>query len=129
MSLDIYVCRFENGEPAPLDMSAAREVLDPYVEARDPGLNFLLVSTGEGETADVYLSSPVNITFTRFGGEGVMDLLAGLLKRLNAVLVVPGGSVVLQEEDRGLLPPALKDGYTVVVARTGAEITHAIQTS
>ncbi|MFD5424156.1 hypothetical protein [Streptomyces sp. NPDC127084] len=129
MSLDIYVCRFENGQPAPLDMSAAYEVLDPHVVARDAGLNFLQVSTGEGEAADVYLTSPTNITFNRIGGEGSMDLLAELLKRLNAVLMVPGESVILQEEkDRELLPSALKDAYTVVVARTGAEITQAIQT-
>lgn len=29
MSFDIFVCRFQNGEPATLDMSAAHEVLDP----------------------------------------------------------------------------------------------------
>ncbi|MFE7774570.1 hypothetical protein ACFU5O_11815 [Streptomyces sp. NPDC057445] len=130
MSFDIFVCRFEKGEPAPLDMSAAHEVLGPHVVTRDPELNFLQVSTGEGEAADVYLSSPTNITFNRFGGEGVMDLLAGLLRRLDAVLVVPGGTVVLQqEEDQERLPSALKDGYTVVVARTGAEITQAIRAS
>ncbi|MFF7146403.1 hypothetical protein ACFZB5_35455 [Streptomyces nodosus] len=34
MSFDIFMCRFENGEPAPLDMNAAHEVLDPYAVAR-----------------------------------------------------------------------------------------------
>ncbi|MEW2491635.1 hypothetical protein [Streptomyces sp. NPDC048411] len=128
MSFDIYVCRFENGEPALLDMNAAHEVLDPHVVARDPGLHFLQVSTGTGEMADVYFSSPTNITFNRFGGEGVMDLLAGLLLRLDAVLIVPGGTVVLQrEEDEELLPAPLKEGCTTVVARTGAEITEVIR--
>ncbi len=29
MSFDVFVCRFENGEPTPLDMRAAHEVLGP----------------------------------------------------------------------------------------------------
>ncbi|WP_314612314.1 hypothetical protein [Streptomyces stackebrandtii] len=130
MSFDIYVCRFENGEPAPLDLGAAHEVLDPHVVARDLELNFLQVSTGEGEQADVYLGSPTSITFNRFGGDGIMDLIAVLLQRLDAVLIVPGGATILQrDEDREHLGPALRDEWPVVVARTGAEIDQAIRAS
>ncbi|ORT60801.1 hypothetical protein [Streptomyces sp. CB03238] len=130
MSFDIFVCRFENGEPAPLDMSAAHEVLAPHVVARDPGLNFLQVSTGAGEGADVYLSSPTNITVNRFGGEGIMNLLAELLRRLDAVLIVPGGPLILlRDEDRERLAPAMRDEWPLVVAHTGAEITEAIRAS
>ncbi|WP_314252836.1 hypothetical protein [Streptomyces sp. DSM 40907] len=130
MSFDIFVCRFENGEPTTLDMSAAREVLDPYAVARDPATDFLLVSTAEGEEAGVYFNSPTGITFNRFGGDGIMDLLAALLRRLDAVLVVPGGpTMILQNEDRELLPASLRDEWPVVVARTGAEINRAIRAS
>ncbi|MFE0646529.1 hypothetical protein ACFW2Y_33740 [Streptomyces sp. NPDC058877] len=129
MSFDIFVCRFENGEPAALDMSAAHEVLDPYVVARDPRTNFLHVRTADMEEADVF-SSPDNITFNRFGGGGIMDLLAVLLRRLDAVLVVPGGPTMIQrDEDRDLLPAALRDEWPVIVARTGAEIDRAIRAS
>ncbi|MFQ6854754.1 hypothetical protein AAIB46_28230 [Streptomyces sp. 35M1] len=130
MSFDIFVCRFENGESAPLDMRAAHEVLDPYAVARDPEVNFLLVSTAEGEEAGVFLNSPTGITFNRSRGAGIMDLLAVLLRRLNAVLIVPGGPTMIQHhEDRELLPTFLKDEWPVVVARTGAEIEQAIRAS
>ncbi|MFB7028860.1 MULTISPECIES: hypothetical protein [unclassified Streptomyces] len=130
MSFDIFVCRFENGEPTRLDMSAAHEVLDPHVVARDPRTNFLQVRTAEREEAYVFISSPDNITFNRFGGGGIMDLLAVLLRRLDAVLVVPGGPTMIQrDEDRDLLPAALRDEWPVVVARTGAEIDRAIRAS
>ncbi|MEU6975480.1 hypothetical protein [Streptomyces sp. NPDC046371] len=130
MSVDVFVCRFENGEPAPLDMSAAHEVLGPYVVARDRGTDFLSVSTGDGEEADVYLNSPAGITFNRFGGDGIMDLLAVLLRRLGAVLVVPGGPTVIQrDEESEHLPASLRDEWPVVVARTGAEIDHVIRSS
>lgn len=130
MSFDIFVCRFENGEPAPLDMSAAHEVLGPYVVARDPRTNFLLVRTAEREEAGVFFTDPTGITFNRFGGDGIMDLLAVLLRRLDAVLVVPGGPTMIQrDEDRELLPAALMDEWPVVVARTGAEIERAIRDS
>ncbi|MFB7359870.1 hypothetical protein [Streptomyces gardneri] len=130
MSFDIFVCRFENGEPAPLDMSAAREVLAPYVVARDPRLDFLQVCTEDGEEAGVYFGSPTGITFNRPGGEGIMDLLGVLLRRLDAVLVVPGGPTILQrDEDRESLGAALRDEWPAVVARTGAEIKQAIRSS
>ncbi|MFC8460222.1 hypothetical protein ACFUJ0_25815 [Streptomyces sp. NPDC057242] len=130
MSFDIFVCRFENGEPAPLDMSAAHEVLDPYVVARDPRTNFLQVRTAEREEAGVFFSSPDNITFNHFGGGGIMDFLAVLLRRLDAVLVVPDGpTMIRRDEDRDLLPAVLRDEWPVVAARTGAEIDRAIRAS
>ncbi|MFE7547977.1 hypothetical protein [Streptomyces gardneri] len=110
MSFDIFVYRFENGEPTPLDMSAAHEFLAPYVVARDSRTNFLQVRTAERERADGFFSSPDSITFNRFGGDGIMDLIAALLCRLDAVLVVPGGPAMIQGvEDRDLLPAALRD--------------------
>ncbi|MFH9608350.1 hypothetical protein [Streptomyces sp. NPDC017448] len=129
MSFDIFVCRFENSEPATLDMSAAHEVLDPHAVVRDPETDFLLVVTTEGDEAGVYFNNPTGITFNRFGGDGIMDLLAALLQRLDAVLVVPDGPTMIQrDEDRELLPTSLRDG-PVVVARTGAEIDRAIRAS
>lgn len=130
MSFDLFVCRFKDGETAPLDMSAAHEVLDPHAVARDPGADFLQLRTAEGEEAGVFFSSPDGITFNRFAGDGIMDLLAVLLRRLDAVLVVPGGPAIVQrDEDRDLLPAALRDEWPVVVARTGAEIDRAIRAS
>ncbi|MFE1273416.1 hypothetical protein [Streptomyces sp. NPDC058758] len=76
----------------------------------------------------MYLHDPTGITVNRFGGDGIMDLLALLLRRLDAVLVVPGGPTVLRrDEDRALLPAALRDEWPVVVARTGAEIDRAVR--
>ncbi|MET9933001.1 MULTISPECIES: hypothetical protein [unclassified Streptomyces] len=130
MSFDVFVCRFENGGPAPLDMGAAHEVLAPHVVARDLEGSFPQVRTAEGEEAGVYFSGPNNITFNRFGGGGIVDLLTVLLRRLDAVLAVPGGPTVLRrQEDRDLLPAALRDEWPVVVARTGAEIDRAIRAS
>ncbi|MFJ7990133.1 hypothetical protein [Streptomyces sp. NPDC096351] len=87
----------------------------------------LEICTAEGEEATVFPSGPESITFNRFGGGGIMDLLAVLLRRLDAVLVVPGGPTVIQRDgDRDRLPAVLKDeGH--VVAHTGVEIDRAIR--
>ncbi|MFC9795642.1 hypothetical protein ACFVJI_23745 [Streptomyces sp. NPDC127584] len=78
----------------------------------------------------MFLSSADNITFNRIGGGGIMDLLAVLLRRLDAVLVIPGGPTMIQrDEDRDSLPAALRDEWAVVVAHTGAEIYRAIRAS
>jgi hypothetical protein len=59
-----------------------------------------------------------------------MDLLAALLRRLDAVLVVPGGPTIIRRgADRELLPASLRDEWPVVVARTCAEIDRAIRAS
>ncbi|WP_435188343.1 hypothetical protein [Streptomyces sp. bgisy126] len=130
MSFDVFVHRFENGELVPLDAEAARELLAPHAVGRDSDPDFLQVSTGEYEWADVYFGTPTGITFNRFGGEGIMDLLAAVLERLDATLVVPGGpTVVRREEDREHVHPGLRDEWPVVVARTGAEITAAIESA
>ncbi|MGW1882994.1 hypothetical protein [Streptomyces sp. NPDC001970] len=111
-------------------MSVAHDVLDPYAVGHEGQQESLQLSMGEGGEADVYLSSPTNITFTRFGGAGVMDLVSALLQRLDAVLVLPGGTVILQRDgDRAHLAPFMRDEWSVVVARTGAEITQAIRAS
>lgn len=58
----------------------------------------------------MYFNSPTGITSNRFGGDGIMDLLAVLLRRLDAVLVAPGGPTMIQrDEDRELLPASLRD--------------------
>ncbi|MFE9045546.1 hypothetical protein ACFY9F_35925 [Streptomyces sp. NPDC012421] len=130
MSFDVFVCRFENGEAAALDLSVAHEVLGPFVVARDPELGFLQVRTAEGEEAGVYFTGPGDITFNRFGGHGVMELLAVLLHRLDAVLVIPGGPTVIRRDaDRELLPLSLRREWPVVVARSGTEIDQAIRGS
>ncbi|MFE6223745.1 hypothetical protein [Streptomyces sp. NPDC057854] len=130
MSSEIFVSRFENGGPAPLDLSAARELLAPHVVAEDPSLNLVQISTGERESADVYFSGPGTVTFHHAGGEGVMDLLAELLRRLDAVAVVPGGPVIVRREaDREGLPAGMADVFPVVVALTGAAIAEAIRTA
>ncbi|MGW1774763.1 hypothetical protein [Streptomyces sp. NPDC002104] len=130
MSFDIFVMRFDEGGTAPLDMAIAHEVLDPFTVARDPRADVLWVRTAEGDEADVHLQPPDGITFNRFGGGGIMDLLADLLRRLDAVLIVPGGPVVLtRDEARHHLPEAVVNDCPVVVARTGAEIDRAIRTA
>ncbi|MEU6343728.1 hypothetical protein ABZ883_22625 [Streptomyces sp. NPDC046977] len=131
MSYDIYVHRFEGGESAPLDKVIAAEVLDSYVVVRVPDNKFLQLDMGRNERADVYFSTDTHITFTRFGGERIMDIVAELLERLGASLVLLGGTVVLrQEAHREHLPQLMRDDdWSVVVARTGQEIMRAIEAS
>lgn len=104
-------------------------VLGPKV-ARDPETDFQLVSTAEGEEGGVYFNRPAGITFNHFGGAGIMDILAALLRRLDAVFVVPGRpTLILRDEDFELLPASFRDDWPVVVARTGAETGQLIRAS
>ncbi|MFD5324033.1 hypothetical protein [Streptomyces sp. NPDC127092] len=129
MSFEVFVMRFQHGAPAPLDPAVVREVLDPYVVARDPDGQGLYVETGDGGTADVRVHAD-GVTFHRFGGAGVMDLIAALMRRLAAVLVVPGGPVVVHRaEDGAQITPELREssGWPVVVAADGAAVARVIE--
>ncbi|MER5933556.1 hypothetical protein [Streptomyces sp. NPDC002054] len=130
MSYDIFPCRYVNGEPAPLDRDIALEVLGPYVTARDPEGTFLQLAAGEYQEADVYLGTESSFMISHFGGERIMDLISELLQRLEAVLLLPGGTVLInRDEDGKHLPPNMRDEWSVVVASTGEAITRAIRAS
>ncbi|MEV5886691.1 hypothetical protein AB0L74_29060 [Streptomyces sp. NPDC052020] len=131
MSYDVFVLRFEKGEPAPLDSRTVQEVLGPYVTARDPGTGFLRIAAknGGGE-ADLYIKDESGVAINHFGGNGIMNLISDMLRRLEAVLVLPAGTVIVdRDEDRRHLPLAMRNEWSVIVAPTGEEITRAIRAS
>ncbi|MEU6182583.1 hypothetical protein [Streptomyces coeruleorubidus] len=98
--------------------------------ARDPEHGSLQLTAGDGGQADVYTSTDTNITISRCSVGEIVDVIADLLKRLGALLVLPGGTVILQRAaDRAHLPQDLKDGWSHVVAPTGEEIAEAIRMS
>ncbi|MFI0136200.1 hypothetical protein [Streptomyces luteogriseus] len=131
MSYDIYMCRFLNGEQELLDEDILQEILAPYVTAQDAENGFLQLKspTGGGE-ADVYLTNESMITISHFGGDEIMSVISDLIRRLEAVLILPGGTVIVPRgADRDHLPQNFRDEWSVVVASAGAEITKAIQAS
>ncbi|WP_406505995.1 hypothetical protein [Streptomyces sp. NBC_00212] len=98
MSYDIFVCRFVNAEQVRLEKSAVYEILDAYVTERDPEHHFLQLKTGDADTADIYLSSEDSIMIRNFGGDRMMNVISKLFRRLEAVLILPGGTVILSRE-------------------------------
>jgi hypothetical protein len=131
VSYDIYVCRFVNGEQELLDQDTLQEVLAPYVTAQDSEGGFLqLKSPIDGGGADVYLTNERTITISHFGGDEMMNVISDLICRIEAALILPGGTVIVpRSADRDHLPQSFRDEWSVVVAAEGAEITKAIQAS
>jgi hypothetical protein len=131
VSFDVYVCRFVNGEQELLDQHILEETLAPYVTAQDSENGFLQLKspTGGGE-ADVHLGNESTVTISHFGGDEIMNVISDLIRRLEAVLILPGGTVIVpRSADRNHLPQNFRDEWSVVVASAGAEITKAIQAS
>lgn len=125
MSFEVFVMRFAGGEAVPLDQDVVRQVLDPYVTARDAEGLELAVETPDGGQADVVLRDDC-VTFHRFGGAGVMDLVSALLRRLEAVLIVPGGPFLVHRAEDWAHAPS--EG-PVVVAPDGGALLRAIRAS
>ncbi|GAA5058296.1 hypothetical protein [Streptomyces similanensis] len=131
MSYDIFLCRFEGGEQRELDFDVVHAIVDPYVTSSAPDRRFLQLAAGtDGGRADLHLTSADSIMISHFGGDGIMNVLSELLRGLRAVLLLPGGTVVLNDHaELEHLAQKLKSEWSVVVAPTGGEITEAIRAS
>ncbi|MFE6103254.1 hypothetical protein ACFVQ4_25305 [Streptomyces laurentii] len=127
MSFEVFVTRFTDGEAAQLDPTIVRDVLGPYVTAGAGA--WLVVETPDGGRADVGVRADA-VTFHRFGGAGVMDLISALLDRLGAVLLVPGGPfLVHRERDAAQVAPGIREssGWPVMVASDGTALEREIR--
>jgi hypothetical protein len=131
VSYDVFVHRFKEGESASLDMNVLQEVLSPYVTAQHPETGLLqIAANNDGGEADVYVKGESSITINHFGGDVIMNVISEMLRRLGAVLILPGGTVIIdRDDDRCHLPSYMRDEWSVIVAPSGAEITRAIQAS
>jgi hypothetical protein len=100
--------------------------LAPYVVAREPDHGFLLIRASDGGEAHVY-ASPGSITINRFAWGGILDIVAELVERLEAVILLPEGVAILgTAEDRSHLPVELRTD-ALVVDLSGATIQGVIE--
>ncbi|WP_326763736.1 hypothetical protein OG978_03480 [Streptomyces sp. NBC_01591] len=125
----LFVLRYRNGEPEPLDMELVREVLAPYVAAADEDLtNGVLIRTADGYEVDVDINQ-VCIAVNRFPPGQFFDVLAELVDRLGASVTPTDRPVILREErDRSHLP-AGAGADAGVVAMTGSALEYYLSGS
>ncbi|MEE1815097.1 hypothetical protein PUR59_08725 [Streptomyces sp. SP18ES09] len=119
MSRMLFVLRYRDGEPEPLDMKLVREVLEPYLVAPGEDLTEgLLIRTADGHEVDVDVND-VCVSVSRFPTGQFFDILARLVDRLGAAVLSSDRPVVIREErDRDGLSEDIREG-AVVVAVTG----------
>ncbi|SEN15831.1 hypothetical protein [Actinacidiphila rubida] len=126
MSYSVFVQRFAHGDAAPMDDALAQELLAPYVVRSEPEFGFVRIAASDGGRADVY-ASPGSLMVSRFSWGGILDVLAGLVERLDAVLLLQEGVAVLATAgQRAHLPPELQPD-AVVVDLTGAAVRAVIE--
>ncbi|GAA2999247.1 hypothetical protein Sfulv_43000 [Streptomyces fulvorobeus] len=115
----LFVLRYRNGQPEPLDLELVREVLAPYIVAADEDLmNGVLIRTPDGHEVDVDVNE-MCVAVSRFPPGRFFDVLAELVDRLGASVTPSDRPVILREEtDRAHLPAEAGEGATVV-AMTG----------
>ncbi len=109
-----------------MDDELGRELLAPHVVTSHPEYGFARIRAGDGGQADVY-ASPGSIVVSRFTWGGILDIVAELVERLDAVVLLPEGVAVLGvEEHRSHLPMELQED-AVVVHFGGAAIQAVIE--
>lgn len=132
MSYSLYVWRFVDGEPAPMDETAIREVLGPVTVGGLPPTGFPEcwdLEAGDGGGSEVY-GDALGLTFNRFAAGDILETVAELARRTGAGVMPHDCPMILtRESDRGHLPESLRAEAIVVapVALTGRAIELAIR--
>ncbi|MFE1834943.1 CbrC family protein [Streptomyces sviceus] len=127
MSYSLYLCRFADGQPTPMDESAIREVLGPVTVGGLPptGLpDSWDLETEDGGGSEVY-GDALGLTFNRFSPGQILDHVAALVRRTGAAVLPLDCPVILTSEaDRRHLPESLRAEAIVVAleALTGQAI-------
>ncbi|MFD7098607.1 hypothetical protein [Streptomyces xanthophaeus] len=126
MSRIMFVLRYRNGEPEPLDLGLVREVLEPYAVAIGPDLrDGVLIRTADGHEAGVDVNE-FCLAVSRFPPGRFFAVLAELVDRLGASMTLMDRPVLLREEaDRAHLPEGTQQD-AVVVAMTGRAVEHHV---
>jgi hypothetical protein len=93
VSYDIFLIRFKDGRPAPIDAPAFWDLLAGAWQAAPDEHGCVRLVRGDGQ-ADVY-ATPVgqptdSVMVNHFGGEAIMDLIVELATESEAVIIGPG---------------------------------------
>ena len=129
VSYDIFLSRFEAGEPAPIDSPAFWELLASAWENPPDEHGFIRLIRGDG-AADLYAGRPgelpESVMVNHFGGEQMMELLVELARVGDAVIIGPELPPLLtRPEQRGGLPPDMDLGEPRLIG-SGQDLSDAI---
>ncbi|MEU9283315.1 CbrC family protein [Streptomyces sp. NPDC048275] len=131
MSYSMYVWRFVDGEPAPMDETAIRDVLGPVTLGGMPAAGLPEswdLEAEDGGAAEVY-GDVHGLTFSRFSPGHILDLVAELARRTGAVVIPLNCPAILTTEaHRKHLPENFWEEAIVVppAALTGHAIAQVI---
>ena len=128
MSYEVWVQRFDRGQPVGLSAAVFTEVFGPYVTGSQPQFHFHQLVAADGGEADIYANrSPPfdSLTAARLSPGDVCELLVRFAYRCDAVILLPGGVAVLTSPaQREHLPVEIRDG--VRLATGGVDLQTAI---
>jgi len=131
MSYSIWLLRFENSSPAPMDFDVFEAATAPHVHRREPQHNFLMLCMPDGGEGDVYaIREPdgtlASVMLTHFSRGAVLDLVAEMAGVLGAAGVLQEGvALVADAEQRDHLVPGLRPD-ALLVTLEGATIQEVI---
>lgn len=129
MSRMLFVLRYSNGEPEPLDMDLVRDVLGSYVVDTDDDLmNGVLIRTADDREVGFDVN-PLCLAVSRFPPGQFFDILAQLVDRLGASVLPTDRPAILREEGhRAHLPEPARES-AAVVEMTGSALENFLSGS
>ncbi|RKN13559.1 hypothetical protein D7147_30980 [Micromonospora musae] len=125
VSYDMFILRFERGEPASMPGSAFRAAFQPYIDRTEPEFDYWHVTAPDGGDASLYAALTDDVLhgflINRFSNGMVLDMLVTFMGLADAVVVPPDCPAMLTNEgQREHLPEDLRTN--AVVVQRGADI-------
>jgi hypothetical protein len=109
-----------------MDDQLGHEILAPHVVSRQPEYEFVRIQAADGGQADVY-ESPDCIMVNRFAWGEILDIVAELVKRLDAVILLPEGVAILGAAEQRLHLPIELQADAVSIDLSGTAIQAVIE--
>lgn len=127
MSYDVFLFRFEHGQPVRVDGARLRELIEPLIVRGDEQHDQVTLRAADGGDARVYGVSddPECVMFTHWSWGDICDLMADLARELGMAVVPPDRpTMITDERQRSDLPEDLR--AEAVVVRAGIDVQRVI---
>jgi hypothetical protein len=128
VSFDLFVDRFEAGQPVGPSAEGFERVFGPYVTNSEPARGYKRLSFGDDAGADAYFGDGAGM-FNHFGGEQFFALLFRYLSETRSVAYWPGKGCSAAVADPGVmheLPPDMIDQLRPALVRSADDLTQIV---
>jgi hypothetical protein len=129
VSYQIFIQRFDHGEPTPMASVHFEDVFRPFIDRRESAFSLWHLQAADGGSANIYASTEpelICVMISHFDLGAVLDLAVEFAHRADGVFLLPGCPTALTRHTQHDHLPVELAGDAVLV-HVGADIERLFQ--